>query len=226
MAADLEPDRWERERRLMIEEIEEEVRLTERWTGKAPLDPRVMEAMANVPRHSFVPPGETGAAYFNQPLPIGHGQTISQPYIVAMMTALLEAGPDDVVLEVGTGSGYQAAVLSQLVKKLYTIELVPDLAQAAAERLARLGYANVEVRAGNGAEGWPEHAPFDGIIVTAAAREIPQALVDQLKPGAKMVIPVGDSWGQQLMVVEKDGAGEIETRAVLPVAFVPLIANG
>ena len=225
MASELEPARWDRERRLMVEEIENEVRLTERWTGKAVLDPYVIDAMASVPRHHFVPPGEAKAAYFNQPLPIGHGQTISQPYIVAMMTDLLEIGPEDVVLEVGTESGYQATILSRLVKKLYSIEVMPELARVASERLDRLGNTNVEVRAGSGAEGWAEHAPFDDIIVTAAAREIPPALVDQLKPRARMVIPVGDSWGQQLMVVEKDVAGGIETRIVLPVSFVSLITN-
>jgi protein-L-isoaspartate(D-aspartate) O-methyltransferase len=209
-------------RELLLEEIEADLRATSQFLGKETLDPRVMEAMRRVPRHRFVLHEDEACAYLNRPLGIGYGQTISQPYVVAVMTDLLEVHEDDVVLEVGTGSGYQTAVLSDLVKRIYSVEVIPELAESAAERLARLGFENVEVRVGDGARGWPEHAPFDGIIVTAAAPVIPPLLVDQLKPGRRLVIPVGgDPWGQNLKVVEKSAKGEVETRSVLPVAFVP-----
>jgi protein-L-isoaspartate(D-aspartate) O-methyltransferase len=216
-------DDLDRLRELLLEEIEADVRATSQLLGKQALDARVMAALATVPRHAFVPPGDESFAYFNRPFGIGYGQTISQPYIVAVMTDLLELHGGEVVLEVGTGSGYQTAILSGLVKHVYSIEVIPELAKSAAERLERLGYGNVEVRSGDGARGWPEHAPFDGIIVTAAAPKIPPALVDQLAPGRRLVIPVGsERWGQNLKLVEKRAAGEAETRTILPVAFVPL----
>lgn len=215
-------DRWERERYSMLEQIDNEFALTAEYTGKERLDPRIREVMAKVPRHLFVPQSEEPLAYINHALPIGCGQTISQPYIVALMTALLELQPGDVVLEVGTGSGYQAAVLSLLVKQLYSIEVIPELVAEAAERLRRLGYDNVVVRTGDGALGWPEHAPYDGIIVTAAGPKVPAALIQQLKPGGRLVIPVGGSYGQVLRIMRKYEDGRIETRSVIPVAFVPL----
>jgi len=186
-------------------------------------DKRVLDAFKIVPRHEFVPGESRAWAYRNGPVPIGHGQTISQPYIVALMTDLLGSEPDDVILEVGTGSGYQAAVLSHLVKQIYSIENIEALADAAAERLKRLNCTNVEVRAGDGYYGWPEHAPFDGIIVTAAAPHVPEPLVEQLKPGARLVIPVGgEFFGQELIVLEKQADGSVLQRDVLAVAFVPL----
>ena len=207
----------------MISDIEAEVRYTRQMIGKNALDPRVMAAMANTPREEFVPRSYGDAAFDNGPLPIGHGQTISQPYIVALMTDLLELEDDDVVLEVGTGSGYQTAILAQLCSKVYSIEYVQALAAAAGARLKRLGYDNIESRCGNGYDGWPEHAPFDAIIVTAAASHIPEPLVEQLKPGGRLVIPVGYPYSyQELRVVEKNEAGEIHVRDVLGVAFVPL----
>ena len=207
----------------MLDEIEAEVAYTSRLIGKSQLDPRVMAAIGKVSREAFVSPDLIGYAYDNGPLPIGHGQTISQPYIVALMTDLLQPEPDHVVLEVGTGSGYQAAVLSQLVKKVFTIERIAELGDASAALLKSLGYGNVECRTGNGYDGWPEHAPYDAIIVTAAASHIPQALIEQLKPGGRLVIPVGlPDMHQELMLVEKDDEGGIHTRDILGVAFVPL----
>jgi protein-L-isoaspartate(D-aspartate) O-methyltransferase len=213
-------------RQRLVEEIVAEVAETSRYLGKDALDPRVIEALATVPRHRFVPPELEHLAYDNGPLPIGHGQTISQPYIVAVMTDMLAPRPGDVVLEIGTGCGYQAAVLAGLVKQVYSIEYVPELATSAAERLARLGYGNVEVRAGDGWQGWPEHAPYDGIIVTAAASRVPEALVAQLKPGRRLVVPVGEAGAyQELLVVEKSLAGETHQRVTLPVAFVPMLGG-
>ena len=217
-------DEWASERERLLREIETEYRDTASWTGRAAITPAVREALARVPRHAFVPADQQTLAYVNIPLPIGHGQTISQPYIVAIMTDLLDLCAGDVVLEVGTGCGYQAAVLAEIAGQVYTIEFVPDLAAAARERLAALGYANVEVRAGDGFEGWPEHAPFDAIIVTAAAPEVPAPLLAQLKPGGRMIIPLGAPWSSQdLVLVEKDAAGDSRQRGVLPVAFVPLV---
>ena len=184
-------------------------------------DPRVLSAMREVPRHRFVPEPLRAKAYGDHSLPIGHGQTISQPYIVALMTELLELEPDDSVLEIGTGSGYQSAVLARLAGQVYSIEILPDLARAASERLKQLGYANVTVREGDGYGGWPEHAPFDGIIVTAAPERIPQPLLDQLAPGGRMVIPVGGFF-QELKVFEKDANGRVTERSILPVRFVPM----
>lgn len=209
--------------RKMIREIEADVRASRQYTGKQHLDPRVMDVMARVPRHEFVPLTERVQAYENRPLSIGQGQTISQPFIVALMTDLLELEPDDIVLEVGTGSGYQAAVLAELVSKVYTIEIVEPLGRAAAERLGRLGYRNIECRIGDGYAGWPEQAPFDAIIVTAAAQHLPPPLVEQLAPGGRLVVPVASGLlEEQLVVVTKSESGSIQTREVLPVRFVPL----
>lgn len=211
-----EPD-WAARRRAMAEEI-----TAERSGLPGRFDPRVKEAMARVPRHLFVPKALQPYAYDDRPLSIGHGQTISQPYIVALMTDLLEPREDDRVLEIGTGSGYQAAVLAQLVRSVYTIEIVEPLALEARKRLARLGYRNVEVRAGDGYKGWEEHAPFDAIMVTAGADEVPPPLLRQLKPGGRMVIPVGPAHSlQYLTLIEKRADGSIRSRQVVPVRFVP-----
>ena len=207
----------------MLAEIEGEVAYTRSLIGKSKLDPRVMAAMGKVSREAFVSPDLKHFAYDNGPLPIGYGQTISQPYIVALMTDLLQLEPDHIVLEVGTGSGYQSAVLSQLVKQVFTIERIQALGDASAARLKSLGYSNIGFRTGNGYDGWPEHAPYDSIIVTAAASHIPQALIEQLKSGGRLVIPVGLPYmPQELMLVEKDDQGGIHTRNILGVAFVPL----
>jgi len=184
----------------------------------------VLGAMRATPRHLFVPASVRDMAYEDRPLPIGYQATISQPYIVARMTELLAPAPGQRVLEIGTGSGYQAAVLAQLVKRVYSIELVPELAASARETLRRLGYPNVTVRQGDGYKGWPEEAPFDAIIVTAGAEHVPPALVAQLKPGARMVIPVGSAQGDQdLLLVEKDLKGAVHSQNLLPVRFVPLL---
>lgn len=189
-------------------------------------DPRVLEAMRDVPRHEFVPAGVRHLAYQDSPLPIGLGQTISQPYIVALMTELIEPEPGDRVLEVGTGSGYQAAVAARLVEHVYSIEIVPELARAAAERLARLGVRNVTVREGDGYLGWPEEAPFDAILVTAGGDHVPPPLVEQLALGGRMVMPVGDvASGQILQLIEKRADGSVDVRDVIPVRFVPLTRN-
>lgn len=207
----------------LLRDIESETRSTRSLTGKDALDDKVMEAMARVPREEFVPPHMQSMAFRNGPLSIGHGQTISQPFVVALMTDLLQLPEAAVVLEVGTGSGYQSAVLAGLARTVFSMEVIPELAEQARERLKRLGYRNIQVRVADGYDGWAEHAPFDGIMVTAAAPQIPQPLMDQLKPGARLVIPVGlPSMSQQLMVVEKDAAGETSTRDILGVAFVPL----
>jgi protein-L-isoaspartate(D-aspartate) O-methyltransferase len=189
--------------------------------GRGVTDSRVTEVMSSVPRHEFVPENYRTHAYEDHPLPIGYGQTISQPYIVAFMTEQLRPQPTDRVLEIGTGSGYQAAVLSKLVAEVYTIEIVKPLAQRAEMDLRRLNYSNVKVKAGDGYKGWPEHAPFDAIIVTAAPDHVPQPLIDQLKEGGRMIIPVGGREMQQLYLLEKH-AGKLTQRAVLPVNFVPL----
>jgi len=186
-----------------------------------------MAAMKAVPRHEFVPSNQQLLAYINGPLSIGHGQTISQPYIVALMTDMMEVNENSVVLEIGTGSGYQAAILSTFVKQVYTMEVIPELMESAQEKFTRLGYHNIECRLGDGHEGWLEHAPYDGIIVTAAAESIPEALVEQLKPDANLVIPVGSTFGpQELLLVHKDQKGKTSTRDVLAVAFVPLVRTG
>lgn len=211
----------------LLAEIRAEVAATRHLTGRPALEQRVMDALGRVPRHAFVADELRNGAYANRPLPIGHGQTISQPYIVALMTDLIQPRLQDVVLEIGTGSGYQAAVLSLLVKRVYSMEIVAELASEASARLQRLGYDNVEVRAGNGRLGWPEHAPYDAILVTAAARSIPSALIEQLKPGGTLVIPVGAHHAaQDLVVVSKQENGRVEERCVLPVVFVPLTGAG
>jgi protein-L-isoaspartate(D-aspartate) O-methyltransferase len=205
----------EQERRRMVEE---QIR------SRGVRNPRVLEAMGTVPRHEFVADAYKADAYSDVPLPTSQGQTISQPYIVALMTELADPKPEHRVLEVGTGSGYQAAILSGLVREVYSIELVPELAASARQRLDRLGYKNIQTRQGDGYLGWSQAAPFDSILVTAGANEVPQPLVNQLKPGGRMVIPVGDSsLDQVLKVVEKDAAGKISTRDVIPVRFVPLL---
>lgn len=211
------------ERAALVRLIEGEVRETAAYTGRPALSAAVLQAMTAVAREDFVPEIAADRAYANIPLPIGHQQTISQPYIVALMTDLLDPEPDHVVLEVGTGSGYQAAVLSTLVRHVYSVEVIEELATAAGERLRRLGYGNVSVCHGDGNLGWPEHAPYDGVIVTAGAPAIPAALLDQLKPGRPLVIPVDDGWHQTLKRVTVDARGNLSVKDVLPVAFVPLV---
>ncbi|MGR9073655.1 MAG: protein-L-isoaspartate(D-aspartate) O-methyltransferase [Gammaproteobacteria bacterium] len=208
----------------MIADIEREVDYTKHLIGRDAFSARVMQAMRDVPRDRFVPSDMKRFAFFNGPLSIGHGQTISQPYIVALMTDLLEPTADDSVLEIGTGCGYQTAVLSELVKQVYSVEIVAELSRDAAQRLKSLHYDNVTTRIGNGYRGWPEFAPYDGIIVTAAATHIPQALVDQLKPGGRMVLPVGLPYAhQELILLKKDDKGDTEVSDILAVAFVPLV---
>ena len=198
--------------------------VAEQIAARGVSDPRVLDAMRAVPRHEFVPAAGRGDAYLDSPLPIGYGQTISQPYIVALMTELARPSPKDRVLEVGTGSGYQAAVISRLVARVFSVELVDPLAQSASAVLRRLGYANVIVRSGDGYLGWPDEAPFDIILVTAAPEEVPAALVAQLKPGGRLVVPVGPVHDvQDLQVIEKDAAGRTTTRSVIPVRFVPMV---
>lgn len=208
----------------MLRTIDAEARATAFLTGRSSFDPRVMEAFEQVPRSAFVPPELIDCAYDNRPLPIGRGQTISQPYIVALMTDLLEPRSNQTVLEVGTGSGYQAAILAQLVQHVYSLEIIPLLAVEAAALLARLGYANISVKTGNGHIGWPEHAPYDGIIITAAATYLSPALLDQLKPGGRLVVPFGrPHMTQELLLVEKDIGGKFHSRKILDVAFVPMM---
>ncbi len=215
------------DRESMIRTIREEVALTRNLTGRGALDPRVMAALARVPREKFVPQVQRSQAFGNFPLPIGEGQTISQPFIVALMTDLLRPGPTFSVLEIGTGSGYQAAVLSLLARAVYSVETIPLLAREARDRLERLGYANVAVREGNGYHGWPEYAPFDGIMVTAAAPHIPPPLVEQLRLGGRLVIPVGQPYGhQELLLGVKSAEGELDLTKILGVAFVPLTGVG
>ena len=215
--------RYAAERKALLAEIQRDAAATADATGRPRFSVRVMGAMDAVPRHRFVPANYADLAYANRPLPIGYGQTISQPYIVALMTELLEPQPDDVMLEIGTGSGYQAAVLAKLVPRVYTIEIVAPLAESATAGLRELGYQNVQVKTGDGYYGWPEHGPFDGIIVTAAADSIPPPLIAQLKPGGRMVIPVGAPFHtQDLILLQKDPQGRVTTTSILPVAFVPL----
>lgn len=212
-------DRKER----LIQEIAREARHTGDETGRPELAERVMAAMRAVPREEFVPGHLRHRAYDNNPLPIGEDQTISQPFIVALMTDLLDPESGDRILEVGTGCGYQAAVLAELVAEVYSVEYLSGLGEAARDRLQGLGYDNVHVRIGDGRRGWPEAAPFDGVIVTAGAEDVPDALVEQLAPGGRLVIPVGQGFmGQDLRVVSKDASGEVTSRSALPVAFVRL----
>jgi protein-L-isoaspartate(D-aspartate) O-methyltransferase len=208
----------------MISTIESEVNYTRQMIGRDKLSTRVIDAMRKVPRDVFVSDDLKPYAFDNGPLPIGHNQTISQPFIVALMTDLLDPDKNDIVLEIGTGSGYQTAILSLLVKRVYTMEIVRELNGEASERLKKHHYQNIENKNANGYEGWPEHAPYDGIIVTAAAPFIPQSLVDQLKPGGHLVIPIGlPHCHQELMCIEKDEQGNTQTNSILGVAFVPMV---
>jgi protein-L-isoaspartate(D-aspartate) O-methyltransferase len=211
------PDPQAAQRRAMMAEVRAQA------PGAARLDPDVLAVMAQVPRHRFVPAAQVRHAYENRPLAIGHGQTISQPYIVALMTTLAQPGRTHTVLEIGTGSGYQAAVLAELAGQVYSMEIIEPLGRQAGRRLHTLGYDNVHTRIGDGYYGWPEAGPFDSIVVTAAASSVPAPLLAQLKPGGRMVIPVGSGFfTQTLMLVHKDADGRVRTRQVLPVRFVPL----
>ena len=215
-------DPWADARAGMIAEIEKDVRDTSELINRGGFNRPVMDAMKTVPRHEFVPESQRQKAYENRPLPIGRGQTISQPYIVALMTDLLEPQPGHRVLEIGTGSGYQAAILSRLVSQVYSMEIIAELANESRQRVQRLGYENITIRALDGYNGWPDEAPFDSIIVTAAISHIPPPLVTQLKPGGRMVIPVGTRFHTQyLTLVEKDLDGRVTTRQLIPVIFVP-----
>lgn len=219
-------DHYRTQRLELIDTITDNVRETSSYLNREALDPRVMDALAKIPRHRFVPESRRNQAYENRPLPIGHGQTISQPYIVAIMTDLLKLQPGDRVLEIGTGSGYQAAVLAELVKHVYSMEIIEPLSRRARAVLDELDYRNVHTRVGDGYFGWPEHEPFDAIIVTAAAGHIPPPLIAQLKPGGRMLIPVGSPFmAQYLIVVNKGNDGSISTRQILPVRFVPLTGD-
>ncbi len=214
---------FETDRKAMIARIKEEARFTSSYTGRKEPARRVIQAMNKIPRHEFVDRTQQRLAYIDSPLPIECGQTISQPFIVALMTDLLDLQENDVVLEIGTGSGYQSAVLSLLAQEVYSIETHEPLARSAQKKLHRLGFDNVHVYTGDGYFGLPEHAPYDAIMVTAVAEEIPHPLLDQLKPGGRMVIPVGPRSGQQnLMLITKTPGGEIKEKNILPVAFVPL----
>jgi protein-L-isoaspartate(D-aspartate) O-methyltransferase len=216
-------DAFQAQRARMVAEIAGMARATAAETSRPSFAPGVMAAMSKVERHRLVPPDQVPYAYENRPLPIGHGQTISQPYIVALMTDLLVPKAGDTVLEIGTGSGYQAAVLAELVAKVHTIEIVEPIGKRAATDLAALGYRNIATRIGDGYNGWPEAAPFDGILVTAAAPYVPKPLLEQLKPGGRLVIPVGAQWQvQDLQVIEKKTDGSTVTRRTIPVRFVPL----
>ena len=215
-----EPDRHAAARAQMVAQVRS-LAATVGLPDRRRLSPKVLDALRQVPRHRFVPEALRERAYEDRPLPIGADQTISAPFIVALMTDLLEAEPDDVMLEVGTGSGYQAAVLSGLVRRVHSIEIVEPLARQAAERLATLGYGNIVVRHGDGYAGWPEAAPFDGIIVTAGADHVPGPLIAQLKPGGRLVIPVGPSGNQELLLIEKRANGRLRRQVILPVTFVP-----
>ena len=222
-ARGLPQDRYAAARDQLLREIENDMHATARETGYPALSPAVRRAIATVARERFVPSHLAAAAYENRPLPIGEGQTISQPFIVALMTELLQPKSNDVVLEVGTGSGYQAAVLAECVAKVYSIEIVPSLAQRARAALDAAGYRNVETRVGDGYLGWPEAAPFNGIVVTAAPDHVPPRLVEQLKPGGRLVIPVGPHRAtQELLVIEAGRDGRAVTRRTIAVRFVPL----
>ena len=212
-------------RERMIHEIAVHVEYTSTQIGKQALSDRVMEVMGKVPRHEFVPAELQVYAYLNRPLPIGYGKTVSQPFIVALMSDLLQLDEGDTVLEIGTGLGYQAAILAELAQTVFSVEIIEELAVEASKRLKGLGYANVETRVGDGNRGWSEHAPFDAIIVTAAPELIPTSLLAQVKPGGRMVIPAGMEEAQELMLVEKNEDGRIKTKGILPVVFSPLITS-
>jgi protein-L-isoaspartate(D-aspartate) O-methyltransferase len=208
----------------MVDEVEAMYAETARETGLAAMSPAVRSAMLKVERHRLLDPALAAPAYRNHPLPIGNGQTISQPYIVALSTDLLNLKPGDAVLDIGTGSGYQAAVLAEIASRVFSIELIPALGKEAEKRLEALGYGNIEIKIGDGYQGWPEKGPFDGIVVTAAAPRVPPALVAQLKAGAKMVIPVGrEGDTQYLRLITKRADGGYDERRILPVRFVPLV---
>ena len=225
VTAESEKD-FDKMRRNLVEEIADEVRLTSEYLNKRELDKRVMDAIGRVPRHELVPKAVREQSYGNFPLPIGYGQTISQPYVVAVMTDMLEIRSGDRVLEVGTGSGYQAAVIAELGATVYTIEIIEELAASAKTNLARLGYHNVHIRHADGYYGWEEHAPYDAIIITAATSHIPPPLIEQLRPGGKMMLPLGGQFmTQHLVLVDKSADGEITTRQILPVRFVPLTGD-
>jgi protein-L-isoaspartate(D-aspartate) O-methyltransferase len=209
----------------MVEVIAECARLTASRIGKDQFDKRVMRVLADVPRHEFVPTTLRQFAYLNVPLPIGYTKTISQPFIVALMTDLLEIEPTDQVLEVGTGLGYQAAILAELAQRVYTVEIIEELAQEAGRRLRGLEYDNIEVRLGDGYHGWPEHAPYDKIVVTAAPEGVPSMLIEQLKPRGRMVIPAGSENAQKLLLIAKDDAGRTAAKEILEVRFSPLIVS-
>ena len=211
-------------RRRLMDEIRQDACDTAFWTGRKALSERTMDALAAVPRDAFMPEKDAVVAYINRPQPIGQGQTISQPFIVALMTDMLDLTGDEKVLEIGTGCGYQAAVLSRVAGRVYSVEVLADLGEAARERLARLGFDNVQVRIGDGYRGWPEEAPFDAIIVTAAPERIPEQLVDQLAPGGRMILPVGPAHDRQMLtLVAKAANGGVSRESVLPVAFVPMV---
>lgn len=221
--AGLTEKEYDNARKNMVKLIKKETKSTSSYLGTARLDKKVIDAVGSVKRHKFVPLKHRASAYDNRPLPIGYGQTISQPYIVAAMTDLLKLKESDSVLEVGTGSGYQAAVLAHIVKKVHTIEIIKPLGLEAKERLKALGYKNIEVQIGDGYYGLESKAPFDAIIVTAAAGQIPPPLLKQLKPGGRMVIPVGSQfYVQQLVLAQKDKNGKVTIKQILPVRFVPL----
>jgi len=219
-------DPYEAERMALLREIEQDVRDTAAYLNRRALDERVMRALATVPRHEFVQSDDRRFAYENRPLPIGHGQTISQPYIVAIMTDLIDPGAGCRALEIGTGSGYQAAILGHVCEQVYTVEIIEALGIEARERLTRLGYRNVEVRLGDGYYGWEQHAPFDAIVVTAVASHIPPPLLKQLKPGGRMILPIGTRFtAQELVLVTKGNDGRVTTRQILHVRFVPLTGD-
>ncbi len=214
---------FDAERRKMVDEVLADTAATSSYSGSTALNPIVIAAMNKVERHRFVPAALSAIAYLNRPLPIGHGQTISQPFIVALMTDLMRIKAGDKVLEIGTGSGYQAAILAEMGSSVYSIEIIEPLGIQASGLLKTLGYRNVETRVGDGYYGWPEAAPFDAIMVTAAASHVPPPLIKQLKPGGRMMIPIGSQFmTQYLMLVEKQQDGSVATRQILPVRFVPL----
>ncbi len=222
-ASPAEAGEFDAARQRMVKEVLADAAETASYIGGSTFSPEVVRAMGKVERHRFVPSGLASLAYLNRPLPIGHGQTISQPYIVALMTDLMKVKPGDRVLEIGTGSGYQAAILAELAGSVYSIEIIEALGREAGARLMSLGYRNVRTKVGDGYYGWPEAAPFDAIMVTAAASHVPPPLLKQLKPGGRMVIPLGTQFlTQSLMLVEKRKDGSVTSRQILPVRFVPL----
>lgn len=217
-------DETQSRRQTMVDEVLEMARDTGIWSGRSRLSERVIAAMREVPRHQFVPASQRSNAYLNRALAIGHEQTISQPFIVALMTDLADIQPHERVLEVGTGSGYQAAILAEMTDQVYSIELLPELGRRAAETLRRLGYEDIQLRIGDGYQGWPEAAPFDAIVVTAAPVEVPEALIEQLAVGGRMVIPVGEQHQNQILrLIEKRNDGQVDSRDVIVVGFVPMV---